>query len=159
MRYCTTRKARHSLMNMPWGSYPRDNTHSTIVKHPFSRSMDHSSYASGTRKHPTPSEEGFIPRASCSSTILQRQSISYGVDHYEYPEAVRRVEDESEPRLYYRHINKSHYWRPSHPPLSPPQEEAIMTSLPSFSTLSDIAGTGVGNCKHHNGVLTTMRQL
>ena len=146
-------------MNFPWDSYPRDNTHRTIVKHPFSRSMDHSKYAFGTRKHPTPSEEGYIPRTSCSSTMSPRQSISYGVNHYEYPEAVGRVDDESEPRSHHRHIDKSHYWKPSHRPPSPPQEEAAMTSLPSFSTLSDIAGTGIENCKHHNSVLTTMRQL
>lgn len=144
-------------MNNPWDLYPRDNTPRTIVKHPFARSMDHSTHAFGMRKRPTPFEEGFIPRTSHSSTMLQRQSISYGVNHY--PKAVRRVDDASESRSPHRHIDESHYWKSPHQPPSPPQEEAVMTSLPSFSTLSDIAGTSIGNRKHLNGGLATMRQL
>ena len=144
-------------MVIPWESYPRDTTHRTIVKHPFSRSMDRSIHASGMRKHSTPAEEGFIPRTFDSSIMSPCQSISYGGNHY--PRAVRRVGDASESKSPNRHIDESHYWKAPHHPPSPPQEEAVMTSLPSFSTLFDIAGTGVGNSKHLNGALTTIWQL
>lgn len=144
-------------MDIPWESYPRDDTHRTIVKHPFSRSMDRSTHAFGMTKQTTPAEEGFIPRTSYSSIISPCQSISYGGNHY--PTTVKRVDDASESRSPNRHIDESHYWKAPHHPPSPPQEEAVMTSLPSFSTLFDIAGTGVGNRKHLNGALTTMRQL